>query len=200
MKPNFEQADEKGRDEGKFVDGNFQNLQEFSLPHDFRGRPALFVQFWWICDALFFKLSPQVFYGWRRWILRRFGATIGKRVLIRSSATITYPWRVSIGDYSWIGDEVVLYSLGKIEIGTNVVVSQRSYLCAGDHDSKRRDFYIRARPIKVSDQAWIATDVFIGPDVRIGYGSLIGARSSVFSDMPSGKICFGSPCRPIKDR
>ena len=83
-----------------------QTLNKFKLPKNFRGRSSLVVQLWWMTDFFLFKLSPQIMYGWRRFLLRLFGAKIGKNVIIRPNVTITYPWKVSIGDYSWIGDNV----------------------------------------------------------------------------------------------
>ena len=139
-------------------------------------------------------------YGWRRFLLRLFGAKIGKKVIIRPSATITYPWKVTIGDYSWIGDDVVLYSLGEIEIGNNVVISQKSYLCAASHDYTKEDFPIWAKKITIEDECWLATDVYVAPGITIGKGTVVGARSNVFKDLPPGKVCVGSPARPIKDR
>ena len=121
------------------------DLRNFSLPSIFRGRSVFVVQLWWLVDFLFFKLSPQVMYGWRRFLLRMFGAKIGKGVIIRPSATITYPWKVSIGDHSWIGDNVVLYSLGDIKIGANAVISQKSYLCAASHNHDKPEFPIWAK-------------------------------------------------------
>jgi len=177
-----------------------QNLNSFRLPDGFRGRSAFIVQLWWIVEAVFFRMSPQFCYPFRAWLLRIFGAKIGKNTIIRPTVKITYPWKISIGDYSWIGDDVVLYSLGYINIGDHAVVSQRSYLCAADHDYKSSSFTIRARDIAISSEAWVATDVFIGPGVIIGKGVVIGARSSVFNDMPDGMICFGSPCKPVKKR
>lgn len=177
-----------------------QALNNFTLPKNFRGRSKFIVQLWWIVDFWFFKLSPQVMYGWRRFLLRLFGAKIGKSVLIRSSVTITYPWKVSIGDYSWIGDNVEIYSLGNIKIGSNVVISQKSYLCAGSHDYSKKNFPIFSGNIIIEDECWLATDVYVGPNVTIGKGTVVGARSSVFRDLPPGMICFGSPAKPIKVR
>lgn len=177
-----------------------QDLSRFRLPDGFRGRSALWVQIWWLVQATLFRASPQFAYGFRRSILRFFGARIGHRVLIRPSARITYPWKVAIGQGSWVGDNVVLYSLGNIEIGSNSVISQRSYLCAADHDYRIVEFPIRARPVHIGDQVWVGTDVFVGPGVCIGSGAVIGARSSVFKNMPSEMVCVGSPCLPVKER
>ncbi len=86
-------------------------------------------------------------YGWRVWLLRMFGARIGEAVLIRPTVRVTYPWKVSIGDRSWIGDDVVLYSLGQIVVGADSVISQRSYICTGTHDYTDTSFQIsRHRP------------------------------------------------------
>jgi putative colanic acid biosynthesis acetyltransferase WcaF len=177
-----------------------QKLDKFKFPNNFRGRSGLVVQLWWMIDFFFFKLSPQIMYGWRRFLLRLFGAKIGKGVIIRPSATVTYPWKVSIGDHSWIGDDVVLYSLGEIEIGSNAVISQKSYLCAGSHDYDKEDFPIWGKKITIEDECWLATDVYVAPGITIGKGTVVGARSSVFKDLPAGKVCVGSPAKPIKDR
>jgi putative colanic acid biosynthesis acetyltransferase WcaF len=178
----------------------YQDLTKFNLPPNFRGRPGWFVQLWWMVEYLMFKPSPQFMYGWRRFLLRIFGATIGKGVILRPSIRVQFPWKLTIGDNSWIGDEVVLYSLGPIDIGNNVVISQRSYLCTGSHDYKAVDFPIYFEPILVEDQCWLATDVYVGPGVTIGRATVVGARSSVFKSLPPGKICLGSPARIIKDR
>jgi len=170
------------------------------VPDGFRGKSKLCVQLWWLVQAIFIGLSPQIFYGWRRFWLRSFGAQIGKKVLIRPSVKITYPWKVSIGDYSWIGDDVVLYSLGEIEIGSNTVISQKSYFCTGSHDYTKETFDIFAKKIKVGNSCWLATDVFVAPGITISDGAIVGARSSVFNDVDANTINVGSPSKMIKKR
>ena len=177
-----------------------QDLKTFRLPPNFRGRSGLTVQLWWLVQATLFRLSPQVMYGFRRWLLRLFGARIGKGVIIRPSVTIPYPWKLQIGDYSWIGDNAVLYSFADIAIGDNVVISQKSYLCAGTHDYRARGFDIQALPIKIEDEAWLAADVFVAPGVIVGRGAVVGSRSSVFGDLPAMMVCVGSPARPVHAR
>lgn len=161
-----------------------------------RGRSGWFILLWWLVQGVAFPLSPHFAHGFRGWLLRLFGARIGKGVLIRPTARFTYPWKIQIGDYSWIGDDVVFYSLDRIRIGQHCVISQESYLCTGNHDAQDPAFGLLTAPIEIGNGAWIAADCFIGPGVQVGANAVIGARSSVFSNMPEGQVCFGSPCRP----
>jgi putative colanic acid biosynthesis acetyltransferase WcaF len=177
-----------------------QDLSLYKTPENFRGKSKIIVQLWWLVQATLFNMSPQAFYGWRRFLLICFGAKIGKNVIIRPTVKTTYPWKVVIGDNSWIGDDVVLYSLGEIYIGKNTVVSQKSYLCTGSHDYTKPDFPIYNKKITINDECWLATDVFVAPGVTIGKGSIVGSRSSVFNDIPEGWICYGNPAKPIKKR
>jgi len=177
-----------------------QNLKFFKTPKNFRGKGAITVQIWWFTQAVFINSSPQFMYGWRRFVLRLFGAKIGKKVIIRPSVKITYPWKVKIGDYSWIGDDVVLYSLGEIEIGKNTVISQKSYICTGSHDILSEEFTIFNKKITIKDGCWLATDVFVAPGVTIENNVVVGARSSVFKNLINNKVYIGNPAKPIKDR
>lgn len=170
-------------------------LKEFKLPEGFRGRNGFIVQIWWLVDFFLFKPSPQFMYGWRRFLLRVFGAKIGKKVILRPSCQITYPWKLEIGDYSWIGDEVVLYSLGKIKIGSNTIISQRSYLCTGSHDHKRKNFPIYVKPIVIHDSCWLAADVFVAPGVEVVEEVVVGARSSVFKSIFEKGVYKGNPLK-----
>jgi putative colanic acid biosynthesis acetyltransferase WcaF len=177
-----------------------QDLRTFKLPPNFRGRSGITVQLWWLVQATLFRGSPQLLYGFRRWLLRLFGAQIGEGVLLRPSVKIPYPWKLSIGDHSWIGDDAVLYSFAQITIGKDVVVSQKSYLCAGTHDYRSPAFDIKAMPIVIEDEAWLASDVFVAPGITIGKGAVVGSRSSVFKNLPAMMVCIGSPARPVHAR
>lgn len=178
----------------------YQNLAIFKVPSGFRGRSALMVQLWWIVQASLFAWSPQILYKWRVFLLRLFGAKIGKGVLIRSSAKITYPWKLTIGDYVWVGDDTTIYNLADITIGSHVALAHRVYLCTGMHDISKIGFDIFALPITLENEVWLPNDVFVAPGVTIGRGSIVGARSTVFSSMPAGMICRGNPCVPVKPR
>jgi putative colanic acid biosynthesis acetyltransferase WcaF len=179
---------------------NYQDLSKFILPKQFRGKPGWFVQLWWLIQASFLHLSPQLLYSWRSFLIRQFGAKVGKKVLIRPSVKITYPWKLSIGDHSWIGDDVNLYTLGEIEIGSNTVISQKCYLSTGSHDYTSPAFDIYAQKITIGNGVWLASDVFVAPGVTIGDGTVVGARSTVLNDLPGGMVCYGNPAKPIKPR
>ena len=129
----------------------YQDLTKFSVPKSFRGRNKFVVQMWWIVQSTIFLWSPQFLYGYRRFLLRMFGATIGQGVLIRSSVKITYPWFLKIGDFSWVGDDCTLYNLGQITIGKNVALAHKVYLNTGGHEYEKMTFDIFARPIFIED-------------------------------------------------
>ncbi len=178
----------------------YQDLSKFVQPVGFRGRSAIVVQLWWIVQASLFALSPQFMYRWRVFLLRMFGASIGKGVLIRSTTRVTYPWKLRIGNNVWVGDDSIIYNLAEVSIGSNVSIAHRVYLCTGMHNYSKVEFDITALPIFIEDEVWLPNDVFVGPGVRIGRGAVVGARSSVFSDLPEGMICFGTPAIPIRQR
>jgi putative colanic acid biosynthesis acetyltransferase WcaF len=172
------------------------DLKKYDLSNFDRGRANWVVLLWWLVQAVAFPLSLHHLNGFRCWLLRLFGAQIGKGVVIRPTARFTYPWKVSIGDYSWIGDDVVLYSVDRIVIGSHCSISQKSYLCTGSHDIGDRAFKLITAPIKIGNGVWVATDCFIAPGVNIGANSVIGARSSVFKDIPENLVAWGTPCTP----
>ncbi len=178
----------------------YQDLSSFKVPASFRGKSKIAIQIWWIVQATLFSWSPQFLYEWRSFLLRLFGAQIGKKVKIRSSVKVTYPWKISVGDYSWIGDDSMLYSLGEISIGSHVAIAHKVYLNTGGHEYGKKTFDIFFKPVVIEDQCWITTDVYIAPGVTIGKGTIVSARSSVLKDLPPGKICVGTPAKAIKDR
>lgn len=175
-------------------------LEKFKVPKGFRGRSAVITQLWWLVQSTLFALSPQVLYKWRVWLLRLFGAKIGKNVIIRPSVKITYPWKLTIGDYSWIGDNADLYTLGEIVIGDNTIISQKCYLCTGSHDYLSEDFVITQEKIVIGNSCWLATDVFVAPGIIVGDNCVVGARSSVFNNLPPNSVCVGSPAIKVRDK
>lgn len=165
-----------------------------------RKKPKWFIFLWWLIEGIIFPLTPHTTNNIRVKLLRLFGAKIGKGVVIRPSARFLFPWKVEIGDYSWIGDSVYLYSLDQITIGCHSIISQKCYLCTGSHDINDTHFALLTAPISIGNGVWVATDCFIAPGVKIGANTIIGARSSVFKSITSGVIAWGSPCKAHKIR
>jgi putative colanic acid biosynthesis acetyltransferase WcaF len=165
-----------------------------------RGRSSLIVLLWWFIQGTLFRFSLHNMYGWRRFLLKLFGAKIGKKVQVRATAKFTYPWKVSIGDYSWIGDRVEFYSLDNIEVGSHCIISQYAYLCTGSHDLQDPRFSLITKPIIIKDGAWVASDVFVYPGVIVHEMAVAGARSTVIKDIPYNEIHAGSPAKFLKER
>lgn len=155
---------------------------------------------WGAVYQLFFRLSPRPLHKWRIFILNSFGASISKKARICPGARITMPWNLEMDDYATLADDTIVYSTAKVHIGRQTTVSQYSYLCTATHDYEDAYNILYALPIIIKDNAWVAADVFVGPGVTIGEGTVVGARSSVFKDLPAWKVCTGCPAKPIKDR
>ncbi len=155
---------------------------------------------WSVIWLFLFRLSPRMCHGWRRFLLRLFGAQIGQDVKVYPSARVWAPWNLTMHDFAVIGPSVDCYCVAPITIGAQSSVSQYSYLCTATHDFEDPDFQLSAQPIIIEDQVWIAVDVFVGPGVVIHQGAVVGARSSVFTNLPAWKVCYGSPAKPERDR
>lgn len=155
---------------------------------------------WSSVQATLFRFSPRPFHSWRNFLLRLFGASVGRGAHIYPKVNIWAPWNLKIGDEAGVGDRVILYSQGQISIGSRAVVSQGAHLCAGTHDYNNPCFPVVTKPITIGSNVWIAAEVFIHPGVEIGEGAVIGARSVVIADMPQWMVCSGFPCKPLMAR
>jgi putative colanic acid biosynthesis acetyltransferase WcaF len=155
---------------------------------------------WGVTHFLFIRWSPRPFHAWRAFVLRMFGAKLGRGCHIYPKAIIWAPWNLEAGDQCGVANRAILYNQARIRLGRRVVVSQGAHLCTGTHDYEDPGFPLRAEPIVVGDQAWIAAESFVHPGVVIGEGAVIGARSVVTKDVPPWMVCTGNPCQPIKRR
>ena len=158
-----------------------------------RGAPRWKEALWIAVRCLFFQNPLPWPSELRVALLRAFDAKIGSRVVIRANVNISHPWRLTLGDYVWIGDDVGILSLAQVTIGSNVCISQRAYLCTGNHDFRREDFKLMVAPITVHDSSWVAAMSFIGPGVQIGPRSVVAAGSVVVRDVAPGTRVRGNP-------
>jgi putative colanic acid biosynthesis acetyltransferase WcaF len=186
---------------GLGLDGPPVDVSTNAVPEGYsRGANGFVVLLWQLVQNTLFAWSPRPCYGWRRLLLRLFGAQIGAAVRVRPSVRIEFPWRLAIGEHSSVGDDAWLYTLGEIRIGRGCVISQKAFLCTGTHDPDDPRMTLVVRPIIVGDGAWVGADVFVAPGVEIGELTVVGARSSVFRSMPPNMVCLGSPCQPRRPR
>lgn len=154
----------------------------------------------WGGARVLFRMSPRLFYGFRRWLLRRFGAAVGAHVHVSPTAVVYFPWMLTIGDHSAVGEGVLLYNLGPLAIGPRVTVSQRAHLCGGSHDHADPTMPLLRLPITIEADAWICADAFVGPNVTVGQGAVVGARAAVFKDVAPWTIVGGNPAKIIGQR
>ncbi len=155
---------------------------------------------WYLVKCVFF-LSPL---PWpsrlKSGLLRLFGAKIGSGVYIKPRVNIHLPWKLAVGDHTWLGEEVFILNLGQVTIGAHCCISQRAFLCTGSHDYRDVEMSYRNAPIVVSDGAWVGAQVFVAPGVVIGSDAVVTAGSVVLKSLPPGMICSGNPCQPVKLR
>lgn len=154
----------------------------------------------WTVGKKMVYLSPRPCFGFRRVILRCFGARIGREVNVYPTTRIYFPWNVTIGDWSALGENSLIYNLGKVNIGSKVTISHGVHLCAGTHDYSKPEMPLLKPPIRIEDQAWICADAFIGPGITIGEGAVVGARAVVVKDVEPWTVVAGNPARFIKTR
>jgi putative colanic acid biosynthesis acetyltransferase WcaF len=155
---------------------------------------------WWIISALLFRPTPRNFGAWRRFLLRCFGADLGRNVQVYSGAKIWAPWNLQMGDFSCMDDDVDCYNADRISIGKNVIVSRGASLCTATHDYTDPAFPSVTHPITIGDNAWIAARAFVFPGVSIGARAVVGACAVVTHDVPPGAIVAGNPAKPIAFR
>lgn len=154
----------------------------------------------WSLVSWLFRFSPRPCFGFRRWLLRCFGAVVGNQVHIYPSARIYFPWNLTIGDWSSIGEWALIYNLGKVTIGERATLSQNVHVCAGTHDYADPALPLIRPPITIGDSAWVCADAFVGPGVTVSEGAVVGARSVVVKDVPAWTVVAGNPARVIKPR
>ena len=160
----------------------------------------LFARLLWASCQPLFRWSPRLCWGWRRFLLRLFGAKIGRHVHVHPAARIFIPWNLEVGDWSYVGFDCLLYNLGPMKIGERVTISQRAHLCGGSHDFRDESMPLIKASLTIGNGAWICADAFVGPGVNIGARAVVGACAVAVRDVPEGKIVVGNPARVAGSR
>lgn len=156
---------------------------------------------WTIVWGVFARPLPRsVGSGWKRWLLRLFGAKIDPTAVVYSSAKVYYPANLIMEAYSCLASNVDCYNVALIKIGTNTTVSQGAYLCTASHDITDPFNHLITAPIIIEDQAWIGAKAFVGMGVTIGQGAVVGATASVYKNVEPWTVVGGNPAKFIKRR
>lgn len=164
-----------------------------------RGRSAIVELLWIVVQALFISsFLPGSMH--RRFLLRRFGAKIGKGVVIKNGVRVKFPWRLTVGDHSWIGERVWIDNLDQVVVGANCCISQEAYLCTGSHDWTEATFNLICKPITIDDHSWICARSNIAPGVVVGEGAVLAMGSTASNNLENWKVFRGNPAVAIRSR
>lgn len=164
------------------------------------GRNTIVQLLWYFTNILFFRSSLNPFSGLKIFLLRIFGAKIGKSVNIKPSVNIKYPWRLTIGDYSWIGENVWIDNLDNVTIGNHCCISQGAMLLCGNHNYKKVTFDLIIAPITLEDGVWIGARSVVCPGVRCKSHTVLSVNSVATSNLEAGTIYQGNPAQAIRKR
>ena len=155
---------------------------------------------WFFCNALFLKNKYNPFSGVKVGILRLFGAKIGKGVVIKPSVSVKYPWKLSIGDYTWIGEEVWIDNLDQVTIGSHVCISQGALILCGNHNYKVPSFDLMVKPIIIEDGVWIGAKSTVTQGVTCHSHAVLSVQSLANKDLEAYSIYQGVPAVKIRER
>lgn len=174
--------------------------QRNKMTENFTRNEKIKLQIWRCVDALLFKTSLKILSKWRIFLLRLFGAQIGKGCYISPKATIYIPWNFEMGNFCSIDDYAFIKPRVKIKIGDYVSIATFVHIIPGGHNVRTRGFESDLAPIVVGNGVFIGADSYISKGVNIGQMAVIGARSTVLKDIPENSIAFGSPCQVKSER
>lgn len=158
------------------------------------------IRLWAFLNATVFRWSPFFLRGFRRALLKSFGAKLAATASIHNTARIDCPWNLIMDDHASIGEHAWIYCLAPVSIGANTCIGQGTALLTGTHDPNDLNFSLILKPVSIGRGVWVAVRSIVLPGISIGDFSVVGAGSVVTRNLPGGQICGGNPCRPIKPR
>jgi putative colanic acid biosynthesis acetyltransferase WcaF len=177
----------------------FQRL-DCSPPYPYNLRFYLRRMAWQLVQATLIRYSPRRAHGWRRFLLRSFGAKIDSTALTMATTKIHLPWDVTIGKHTCLAAGVETWGAGTVTIGDHTIISQDTILCVGGHDYTRANLPIIVGALKIGSGVWIGAKVWVSGDITIGDNVLVGACAVVTKSIPPDMIAAGNPAKPVKER
>lgn len=162
--------------------------------HTYRaGRSPIVCSLWFFIGLPLLRCSLIPSSGFRRWLLRLFGAEIGAGAVIKPGVRVKYPWLLRVGEHCWIGEDCWIDNLALVNLGSHVCLSQGAYLCTGSHDWSDPAFALIVGQIQVQDGAWICARAFVGPGAVIGEGAVVAAGAVATKSVPPYAVHAGNP-------
>jgi putative colanic acid biosynthesis acetyltransferase WcaF len=119
---------------------------------------------------------------------------------MKTGVKIKFPWRLTIGNHVWIGEDTWIDNLANVTIENHVCLSQGVYLCTGNHNWNHPNFQLIPAPIYIQEGSWIAAKSVIGPGVTIGKGAVLALGSVTGRSLEANIVYSGNPAEPIKKR
>lgn len=157
-------------------------------------------RFLWYQFSPVFVNSRFPFSGFKVFLLRLFGAKIGRGVVIKPNVNVKYPWNLEVGDHSWLGENVWIDNLAAVRIGSNCCVSQGGFLLTGNHDFTKTSFDLIVRPIVLEDGAWVGAKSIVCPGVTLKSHAILTVGSVATYDLDAWSIYQGNPAVKVRDR
>ena len=168
---------------------------------DFKiGRGKITQFLWYITNVLFFINPLNPISSLKVFLLRVFGAKIEKGVVVKPGVNIKYPWKSTVGNYAWIGENVWIDNLDKVEIGVNSVLSQGAMLLCGNHNFKKSSFDLITKPIFIEEGVWIGAKSIVTGGVTCKSHSVLAVNSVASSDLEEYFIYRGNPAEKVQSR
>ena len=164
------------------------------------GRGVLIRLLWILASALFVQCAWNPSSGLRVWLLRLFGAQVGQGVVIKPGVQVKYPWRLAVGDHTWIGEDAWIDNLADVKLGSHCCLSQACYLLTGNHDYRSKTFDLRVGRIALEDGAWIGAKAVVCPGVTVGKEAVLAVASVLSGDAEEAMVYRGNPAEPVKRR
>lgn len=155
---------------------------------------------WFMINGLFFVNPLNPINGLKIWLLRIFGAKIGRGVVFKPSVNIKHPWFLTIGNNVWIGENVWIDNLAPVSIGDNVSISQGALLLTGSHDYKKVSFDLIVKEIKLEDGVWIGAKAIVCPGITCHTHSILTVGSVATKDLEAYSIYQGVPAQKKRER
>lgn len=181
---------------GHFSDANTHPSQRPAFSLGNRAARAC----WGVVYVLLFRTSPRPLHTWRAWLLRCFGARLGRGVHIYPKAKIWAPWNLHCADYAGVADGAELYNPAPLRLGEFCVISQDSYICGATHDYNDPDFPLLAFQMTVGARAWICARACVAPGVQVGEGAVLGLASVATRSLEPWTVYAGAPAVAVKQR